>query len=241
MKFLLPIFLSLCLGISPLHAEAALAAIRISFDNVSGGLKVRPRFDAPPDAAVDAGSAPQGFAIAGPDGKFVWGDVRIDGTDIIVSSPQVPAPTAVRYDWADNPIGNLYDGADLPAAPFRSDGDTVPGQASIPLLGKIVTLRAVDNQKYVSAEPQGNGLPINKADRLDQAEKFTVIDRGYGVVTLQAKGNGKYLASSPKGTDPLKNGSNNLGSYEAWLKAPGPSTRAAITNMSLRIPKASNR
>jgi sialate O-acetylesterase len=28
---------------------------------------------------------------------------------------------AVRYDWADNPIGNLYNREGLPAVPFRTD------------------------------------------------------------------------------------------------------------------------
>jgi sialate O-acetylesterase len=30
-------------------------------------------------------------------------------------------PVAVRYAWADNPICNLYNGAGLPASPFRTD------------------------------------------------------------------------------------------------------------------------
>jgi hypothetical protein len=199
--------------------------IRVSFDNVSGGFKVRPRFDAAADAAVDPGSGPKGFAIkgfaiAGADGKFAWGDARIDGSDIIVSSPQVAAPVAVRYDWANNPIGNLYDGADLPAAPFRTDTETVPGTASIPLLGKTVTLRALDNGKYVTDEPQGNGPLVNNGDGVGRAEKFTVIDRGYGVVTLQAQGNGKYTFAFPKGTAPLKNSSATLGGYESFELVP---------------------
>jgi sialate O-acetylesterase len=38
-----------------------------------------------------------------------------------VWSADVPAPVAVRYAWADNPVCNLYNGAGLPAAPFRTD------------------------------------------------------------------------------------------------------------------------
>jgi sialate O-acetylesterase len=62
-----------------------------------------------------------GFAIAGEDGKFVWTDALIEGDKVIVSSPQVPRPKAVRYGWADNPEGNLINGAGLPASPFRTD------------------------------------------------------------------------------------------------------------------------
>ena len=62
------------------------------------------------------------FAIAGTDGKFVWADAKIDGETIVVSSPHIPVPVAVRYAWAANPEGcNLFNGAGLPASPFRSD------------------------------------------------------------------------------------------------------------------------
>ncbi len=63
----------------------------------------------------------KGFAVAGEDRKFVWADAAIEGETVVVWSPQVAAPVAVRYDWADNPDGNLYNGADLPACPFRTD------------------------------------------------------------------------------------------------------------------------
>ena len=32
-----------------------------------------------------------------------------------------PHPVAVRYNWADNPDGNLYGLSGLPTAPFRTD------------------------------------------------------------------------------------------------------------------------
>jgi sialate O-acetylesterase len=64
------------------------------------------------------------FTIAGADGKFSPATAKIDGTSVIVSSPEVPSPTAVRYAWANWPINpNLYNSAGLPAAPFRTDKD----------------------------------------------------------------------------------------------------------------------
>ncbi len=63
----------------------------------------------------------KGFAIAGADDEFSWANAHVDGDDIILSSPAVAAPTQARYDWASNPIGNLVNSADLPAAPFRTD------------------------------------------------------------------------------------------------------------------------
>jgi len=62
------------------------------------------------------------FEIAGADQKFVWATAKIEGSNVIVSSEEVPAPVAVRYAWANNPDGcNLYNAADLPASPFRTD------------------------------------------------------------------------------------------------------------------------
>jgi sialate O-acetylesterase len=33
----------------------------------------------------------------------------------------VPQPIAARYDWDWSPKGNLFNGAGLPAFPFRTD------------------------------------------------------------------------------------------------------------------------
>ncbi len=67
------------------------------------------------------GPALKGFAIAGTDRVFHWADAKIDGSGVIVSSADVPKPVAVRYDWASNPDGNLFNQAGLPTFPFRTD------------------------------------------------------------------------------------------------------------------------
>ena len=73
-----------------------------------------------------------GFTIAGEDKNFVPADARIEGNAVIVSSPQVPKPVAVRYDWANAPQGNLYNQGDLPASPFRTDDWSDPAmQAAV--------------------------------------------------------------------------------------------------------------
>ncbi len=85
------------------------AAIRLAFDHLGGGLMSKD------DKPLTA------FAIAGADRKFVWADAVIAGDTIVVSSPTVTAPVAVRYGWAENPACNLYNQANLPASPFRTD------------------------------------------------------------------------------------------------------------------------
>jgi sialate O-acetylesterase len=62
------------------------------------------------------------FQIAGADQKFVDADAKIEGSSVIVSSPQVTAPVAVRYAWDNYPdTANLFNAAGLQAAPFRTD------------------------------------------------------------------------------------------------------------------------
>ena len=82
--------------------------VELEFQNVGEGL-------------VSRGEELKGFAVAGADKKFVWAQGRINGNKIIVSSAEVSAPVAVRYSWGDNPGGNLFNRAGLPASPFRTD------------------------------------------------------------------------------------------------------------------------
>jgi sialate O-acetylesterase len=83
-------------------------SIRLSFDSVGGGLVAK-------DGTLKS------FAIAGEDKKFVWAEAKIDGETVVVSSPQVAKPVAVRYAWENNPDATLFNKQGLPAAPFRTD------------------------------------------------------------------------------------------------------------------------
>jgi sialate O-acetylesterase len=82
--------------------------VRVRFTHVGGGLMAK-------------GGTLKGFAIAGRDRKFVWADAHIEGKTVVLSSPQVPYPVAVRYAWKDNPEVSLYNVEGLPASPFRTD------------------------------------------------------------------------------------------------------------------------
>jgi sialate O-acetylesterase len=100
--------------------------IVLHFDYVGGGL------------TAAGGGALKGFAIAGTDKKFVRAEAKIEGQTVVVSSPEVKDPAAVRYAWADNPDCNLANQAGLPASPFRTDEDPalVPVQGKVSLEGK---------------------------------------------------------------------------------------------------------
>lgn len=84
--------------------------IVISFKHADGGLVAR-------------GGSVVGFAIEGADHRWVRAEAKIDGNKVIVSHPEIEHPVAVRYAWANNPQFSLYNGAGLPATPFRTDSD----------------------------------------------------------------------------------------------------------------------
>lgn len=84
--------------------------VRLVFDQVGGGL-----------TSSDRGVLKR-FAIAGADQRFVHAQARVDGGTLVVWSPEVRRPVAVRYAWADNPQGcNLVNEEGFPASPFRTD------------------------------------------------------------------------------------------------------------------------
>jgi sialate O-acetylesterase len=68
-----------------------------------------------------SGKPLQSFELAGADKVFHPAGAVIRGDTIIVRSAQVLRPVAVRYGWRNAPDANLFNGAGLPAAPFRSD------------------------------------------------------------------------------------------------------------------------
>lgn len=98
--------------------------IVLEFETRGRGLKVRTVEATSPHKNLlpDTDSALKHFAIAGTDKKFVWAKAEIRGNKVIVSSPEVPEPVAVRYAWSDNPVeANLVNKDGLPASPFRTD------------------------------------------------------------------------------------------------------------------------
>jgi len=82
---------------------------KLTFNHTTAGLK------------TNDGKALTGFTIAGNDGNFVPAVAEIVGNEVIVSAKEVIEPTAVRFNWAEAPNGNLVGGTGLPALPFRTD------------------------------------------------------------------------------------------------------------------------
>ena len=96
----------------PLYAGCKVEGerVRIRFTHVGQGLAIKPA------------DKLQGFSVAGEDRRFVWAEAAIDGDTVVVSSPKVHAPVAVRYAYSDKcPWANLFNKDGLPAPTFRTD------------------------------------------------------------------------------------------------------------------------
>jgi len=62
------------------------------------------------------------FTVAGADGKFVPAEAKIVGKETVeVSAASVEKPVAVHFAWHQLAQPNLFNGAGLPAEPFRTD------------------------------------------------------------------------------------------------------------------------
>jgi len=99
------------LGQSPMFKSLATEGdkLRVTFDNAGDGLK------------TSDGKPLRLFEIAGEtSGGFKPATAVIDGNSVILASPEVKAPTAVRFAWAMLAEPNLCNSASLPASAFRA-------------------------------------------------------------------------------------------------------------------------
>lgn len=62
-----------------------------------------------------------GFEIAGADGVFVPATAEVQGNQVLVRAAAIEKPSAVRFNWSESATGNLYNHANLPALPFRTN------------------------------------------------------------------------------------------------------------------------
>ena len=98
----------------PLYREAT------SQLNADGTFSVRVWFD-DAERLTSKGKPLTAFELAGPDRHFIPATAHLDGDTVLVSSPQIPHPTYVRFGWAGVVESNLYNAADLPASTFVSE------------------------------------------------------------------------------------------------------------------------
>jgi sialate O-acetylesterase len=83
-------------------------SLALNFDHANSGL-------ACPDPEL------KGFQICGDNRKYYPAQAQIMDHRIVLHSPEVDKPAAAAYGWANYMDVNLYNGAGLPAVPFRTD------------------------------------------------------------------------------------------------------------------------
>ncbi|MCB1086564.1 MAG: sialate O-acetylesterase [Verrucomicrobiae bacterium] len=99
------------------------------FDSISiDGGKAILKFQSVGGGLVSTDNQPlRHFTIAGSDTVFVAAQAEIFGDTIVVSSPEISAPRAVRYAWSNDPENVNFANRDgLPASPFRTDNWEIP-------------------------------------------------------------------------------------------------------------------
>jgi sialate O-acetylesterase len=99
------------IGSGPVYRSKKIVGDRIelSFGDAAGGL------------VLTQSERGNGFQIAGEDRVFMNADVALRGSRLIVSSPLVKSPVAVRYAFGNQSQGTLYNTGGLPASSFRTD------------------------------------------------------------------------------------------------------------------------
>ena len=95
------------------------SSITVNFTHTDGGLLFK--------------GEPKGFVVAGEDQKWQEASAKIEGDKLILTSPQVTKPVAARYAWSDLPPVPLWNGAGLPASPFRTDDWQMPEPPPAPV------------------------------------------------------------------------------------------------------------
>lgn len=95
-------------GPLPAGHEIRGSEVVVNFQHTNGGLLAK-------------GGELKGFNLAGEDRQWHPATARITGSQVFVSCAKVKQPVALRYAWQDNPDCNLFNGAGLPASPFRTD------------------------------------------------------------------------------------------------------------------------
>ena len=84
------------------------SSISVSFQYAESGLKIEK-------------TGQNNFSIAGADRVFYPATVKVQGEKLVVSSPKVKQPKAVRYGFTNTSVATLFNGAGLPASSFRTD------------------------------------------------------------------------------------------------------------------------
>jgi sialate O-acetylesterase len=221
--------------------------LRVRFDHADGGLASR---DGQPLNWFEI--------IDADDGGFVKAEARIDGTSVVLSSPEVRHPAAMRFAWHQLAEPNLMNGAGLPAGAFRAGnipkrdwlGMHVPEVKSYQLVYDLDLAKLgtdihwdVDNRSKIHApfDRVAYSLELEAADGSTRAvyvsmDAFTDSLDKIGVPTVQSGAHFQQDVAQLNIFSNVKNlvtGTNLAGgNLEFWPNNYGPNNSAKVPNAS---------
>ena len=101
--------------------------VELTFEHAGGGLMVG-AITVPAFRGIQSPDQLKGFEVAAENRNFLPAKAEIKGEKVVLSHATGMGPIRfVRYAWAQNPNGNLYNKAGLPAVPFEIETSTKPG------------------------------------------------------------------------------------------------------------------
>jgi sialate O-acetylesterase len=221
--------------------------LRVRFDHADGGL-----------ASRDGQSLNWFEIIDADDGGFVKAEARIDGASVVLSSPTVRHPAAMRFAWHQLAEPNLMSGAGLPAGAFRAGnipkrdwlGMHVPEVKSYQLVYDLDLAKLgtdihwdVDNRSKIHApfDRVAYSLELEAADGSTRAvyvsmDAFTDSLDKIGVPTVQSGAHFQQDVAHLNIFSNVKNlvtGTNLAGgNLEFWPNNYGPNNSAKVPNAS---------
>jgi len=156
------------------------------------GAKMRIAFDCAEGLKTRDGKAPDWFELCGQDGLYVPADAAIDGTSVVLSSPRVAAPMAMRFAWDQTAEPNLVNALGLPTGAFRCGNK--------PQLGGALTLPELKGFRKVyeiDLPLNGNfmaGAPKYDFDGSASAGAFKQV--AYVLQLQETEGSIRYVAAT---------------------------------------------
>ncbi|MBI1367610.1 MAG: 9-O-acetylesterase [Planctomycetes bacterium] len=217
--------------------------LRVTFDHTAGKLASRD------------GKPLTNFEVIGAGGGWESAEAKIDGDSILLSSPNVAAPAAMRFAWNKLATPNLVNGAGLPTGAFRAGEVPKPdflgaiddakgyelaydmdlskiGPAfayTQDLHGKV---EKFDRVAYLLELQPGTGSPqyvwVSMKAFTDDAARIG-IPTFVSDATFQQKVEAMTIASNVNG---IKTGSNLAGNIEFWPNNYAPPNTASVPGAS---------
>lgn len=86
------------------------------------GTRIVVQFDFAPSGLISKNGAITGFEVAGDDRQFYPATAVIEGSNVILTCPQVKVPAAIRFGFSNTSMPNLFSKEGLPVDMFRTDG-----------------------------------------------------------------------------------------------------------------------